>query len=242
MAMQSQNFWNDFRMLVRKKNEIIMNKLLLLFPLLGLLLSCVSVQEVPNVVSLSQSHTRVAILPIKATVERKIWMSNEKYLELCQKKSEEIQLRLYKQFAFYNRDGRMQAEVMSPDEVNAMLFGIDFPNKTFNNSELCSLLHVDAIIWGNIDIREPVSEAAAIALSNNSWFIPITNMVEINLYLYDKTTNSQIWSVNSSRSGQLGSIKRKMQMDVCRRSVRNSPYNLKKRKYKKAFTNIQNSV
>lgn len=92
---------------------------------------------------------------------------------------------------------------------------------------------------GNIDIREPVSEAAAIALSNNSWFIPITNMVDLNLYLYDSATDSQIWSVNSSRSGQLGSLKRKMQMDVCRRAVRNAPYNIKKRKYKKALYNLQ---
>jgi hypothetical protein len=119
-----------------------------------------------------------------------------------------------------------------------MLFGIGFPEKSISNTELCSLLRVDALVWGNIDIREPVSEAAAMALSNNGWFMPITNFVEINLRLYDNQTDAQIWSANTSISGQLGSLKRKMQMDVCRRATRNIPYNIKKKRYKKAYQQL----
>lgn len=219
-----------------------MKRLLYFFTLVILFSSCVAVQEVPNVVQLTQNHSRIAVMPIRATVERKIWMSNEKYLDLCQKKSEEIQLRVFRQLERYSRDGRLHAEVMTPDDVNAMLFGIGFPEKQFSNTELCSLLQVDAIIWGNIDIREPVSEAAAMALSNSSWIIPITNQVEITLKLYDNPTDMQLWSAYTSRSGQLGSLKRKMQMDVCRRATRNIPYNIKKRKYKKAYLNLQNGV
>lgn len=219
-----------------------MKRLLYFFTLVILFSSCVAVQEVPNVVQLTQNHSRIAVMPIRATVERKIWMSNEKYLDLCQKKSEEIQQRVFRQLDHYSRDGRLHAEVMAPEDVNAMLYGIGFPTTTFTNTDLCSLLQVDAIIWGNIDIREPVSEAAAMALSNNSWFIPITNLVEINLKLYDNQTDTQLWSVYCRRSGQLGSLKRKMQMDVCRRATRNIPYNIKKRKYKKAYLNLQNGV
>jgi len=218
-----------------------MKLLFYFFTLVLLFSSCVAVQEAPNVVQLTQNHNRVAVLPIRATVERKIWMSNEKYLDLCQKKSEEIQLRVFRQLDHYNRDGRLHAEIMAPDEVNSMLFGIGFPNTQFTNTELCSLLRVDAIIWGNIDIREPVSEAAAFALSN-SWLIPITNQVEITLRLYDNQTDTQLWSAYTSRSGQLGSLKRKMQMDVCRRATRNIPYNIKKRKYKKAYVILQSGV
>ncbi len=219
-----------------------MKRLLYFFTLVILFSSCVAVQEVPNVVQLTQNHSRIAVLPIRATVERKIWMSNEKYLDLCQKKSEEIQLRVFRQLDHYARDGRLHAEIMAPDEVNSMLFGIGFPTTQFTNTELCSLLQVDAIVWGNIDIREPVSEAAAMALSNNSWIIPITNQVEITLKLYDSQTDAQLWSAYTSRSGQLGSLKRKMQMDVCRRATRNIPYNIKKKKYKKAFLILQNGT
>jgi hypothetical protein len=220
------------------KNKSKMKQLFSLLSLLLILSSCVSVQEVTDVVPISQNHQRIAVLPINATVERKIWMNNEKYLELCRKKSEEIQMRVYRQLEQYSRSGRMFAEVMPPDEVNSMLFGIGFPEKSISNTELCSLLRVDALVWGNIDIREPVSEATAMALSNNGWFMPITNFVEINLRIYDNQTNTQIWSANTSKSGQLGSLKRKMQMDVCRRATRNVPYNIKKKRYKKAYQQL----
>ncbi|MFM6946200.1 MAG: hypothetical protein ACKOWW_03605 [Flavobacteriales bacterium] len=219
-----------------------MKRLFYFFTLTLLFSSCVAVKEVPDVVAITQNHSRIAVMPIRATVERKIWMSNEKYLDLCQKKSEEIQLRVYRQLEHYGRDGRIHAEIMAPDEVNSMLFGIGFPNTSLTNFELCSLLQVDALVWGNIDIREPVSEAAAMALSNNSWIIPITNQVEITLKLYDRQTDTQLWSAYTSRSGQMGSLKRKMQMDVCRRATRNIPYNIKKKKYKKAYLNLQSGV
>lgn len=215
-----------------------MNKILL-FSLLSLFFtSCVTVQEATNVVQLTQNHQRIAVMPIKATVERKIWMTPEKYQDICTKKSEEIQGRIYRHLAFFSRTGRMAAEVMAPEEVNSMLFGIGFPTTFYTNSDLCSLLHVDAIIWGNIDIREPVNEATALALSNNTWLTPITNYVRIDLKLYDLQTDTEIWSAFTSRSGQLGSLKKKMQMDVSRRVSKNMPYNIKKRRYKKAYQNM----
>jgi hypothetical protein len=215
-----------------------MNKLLFITLLSIIFSSCVSVQEVSNVVQLTQNHQRIAVMPIKATVERKIWMTPEKYQDLCNKKSEEIQSRVYRHLAYFSRTGRMAAEVMAPEEVKSMLFGIGFPNQFYSNTDLCSLLHVDAIIWGNIDIKEPVNEATALALSNNTWLAPVTNYVRIDLKLYDLQTDTEIWNAFTSRSGQLGSLKKKMQMDVCRRVSKNMPYNIKKRRYKKAYQNM----
>ncbi len=199
--------------------------------------SCVSVQEVPNVVAVTQSHTRIAVLPIQATVERKIWMSQEKYLELNRLKSEETQQRVYRYLQFYSRNGSLHAEVMSPEEVNSMLHGAGYPNTNLNNNALCSLLHVDAIIYGQIQILEPISEAAAMAfssMSNNNTTI-ITNIVELDLMLYDANSATQIWDSEQINRGQMGSIKENMQKQVCRRAVRNMPYNLKKNRYKKAY-------
>ena len=82
-----------------------MKKLFFFFVLNLLFASCVSVQEAPNVVEVSQTHTRIAIMPITATLERKIWMNQDKYNELCRLKSEETQQRLYRQLSYYSRDG-----------------------------------------------------------------------------------------------------------------------------------------
>jgi len=216
-----------------------MKKLFLLLLSTYLLVSCVSVQEAQNVVELTQSHNRIAILPIQAMVERKIWMNQEKYDELCRIKSEETQQRLYRQLEYYSRSGALHAELMSPDEVNAILFGAGYPNTTLNNNALCSLLQVDAIIYGNIQVREPISEATAVMLNNMvSNSMMITNIVNLDLSLYDAKLGQQIWHTEQVNQGQMGSIKENMQRQVCRRAVRNLPYTLKKRRYKKAYATM----
>jgi hypothetical protein len=214
------------------------------FYFLGLSLlfsACVAVQEAPNVVELSQEHTRIAIMPITATLERKIWMTQEKYNELCRIKSEETQQRLFRKLSSYARSGELHAELMSPDEVNAILFGIGYPITPKTNNDLCSLLHVDALIFGNIQVLEPVSEvAAAIIDANNMPYAPnaITNIVNLNLSLYDAKSTQQIWNGQTSLRGQRGSIKENMQRQAVRHVVRNLPYNLKKRRYKKAYREL----
>lgn len=216
-----------------------MKKLFLLLLSTYLLASCVSVQEAQNVVELTQSHNRIAILPIQAMVERKIWMNQEKYDELCRIKSEETQQRLYRQLEYYSRSGALHAELLSPDEVNSILFGAGYPNTNLNNNALCSLLQVDAIIYGNIQVREPISEATAVVLNNMvSNSMMITNIINLDLSLYDAKLGQQIWHTEQVNQGQMGSIKENMQRQVCRRAVRNLPYALKKRRYKKAYATM----
>lgn len=213
-----------------------MKQLFFLLSLITLLASCVSVQEVPDVVGISQMHNRIAVLPIDAHIERKVWMNQEKYLELNRLKSEETQQRVYRYLQFYSRNGSLHAEVLSPEEVNSLLQGAGYPNTRLNNDALCSLLQVDAIIYGQIQISEPISEAAAMAITSmNNNMAPITNIVELDLKMYDAKSATIIWDSDQINRGQMGSIKENMQKQVCRRAVRNMPYNLKKKRYKKAY-------
>lgn len=64
---------------------------------------------------------------------------------------------------------------------------------------------------------------------------PITNIVELDLKMYDAKSATIIWDSDQINRGQMGSIKENMQKQVCRRAVRNMPYNLKKKRYKKAY-------
>jgi hypothetical protein len=216
-----------------------MKPILLLLFLSTLLFSCISIQEIPAVVEISQMHQRIAVLPISATVERKIWMNQEKYLELNRLKSEETQQRVYNFMQFYSRNGSIHAEIMSPEEVNAMLHGAGYPNAALNNNALCSLLQVDAVIYGTLQVLEPINEATAMMLNSaNSNVTAITNIVQLNLVLYDAKSAIQIWNSEQINQGQMGSIKENMQKQVCRKAVRNLPYNLKKKRYKKAYREL----
>lgn len=216
-----------------------MRKLTFIGFFLLLLTSCISIQEAANVVEITQTHNRIAVLPIQATIERKIWMNQEKYAELNRIKSEQTQQRIYSQLEFYSRNGSIHAEIMSPDEVNALLHGSGYPNTALNNNALCSLLQVDAFIYGNILVLEPMNEATAMMLNSaNPNFNAITNIVQLNLMLFDAKIGAQIWSSEEVNRGQMGSFKENMQRQVCRRAIRNLPHTLKKRRYKKAYANF----
>lgn len=216
-----------------------MRKLTFIGFFLLLLTSCISIQEAANVVEITQTHNRIAVLPIQATIERKIWMNQEKYAELNRIKSEQTQQRIYSQLEFYSRNGSIHAEIMSPDEVNALLHGAGYPNTSLNNNALCSLLQVDAFIYGNILVLEPMNEATAMMLNSaNPNFNAITNIVQLNLMLFDAKIGAQIWSSEEVNRGQMGSFKENMQRQVCRRAIRNLPHTLKKRRYKKAYANF----
>jgi hypothetical protein len=54
--------------------------------------------------------------------------------------------------------------------------------------------------------------------------------------LYDAKSGWQIWSSEEVNRGQMGSIKENMQRQVCRRAILNLPHTLKKRRYKKAYS------
>lgn len=216
-----------------------MRKLTFIGFFLLLLTSCISIQEAANVVEITQTHNRIAVLPIQATIERKIWMNQEKYAELNRIKSEQTQQRIYSQLEFYSRNGSIHAEIMSPDEVNALLHGAGYPNTSLNNNALCSLLQVDAFIYGNILVLEPMNEVTAMMLNSaNPNFNAITNIVQLNLMLFDAKIGAQIWSSEEVNRGQMGSFKENMQRQVCRRAIRNLPHTLKKRRYKKAYANF----
>jgi hypothetical protein len=100
-------------------------------------------------------------------------------------------------------------------------------------------LRVDALIYGTIEILEPINEATALMLNSaNPNFSAITNIIQLNLMLYDAQSTQQIWSSAQENHGQMGSIKENMQKKACRRAVRNLPYNLKKNRYKKAYRTL----
>ena len=87
-----------------------MKKYFLLVSLILLLVSCIAIQEAQNVVEISQQHQRIAVVPIRANVERKLWMTQEKHAELNQLKSEE-NLAIQQAMRVMNMEGGKKATI-----------------------------------------------------------------------------------------------------------------------------------
>ena len=104
----------------------------------------------------------MAVLPPRVTLERKIWMSDEKFTELTMKKQTKLHDQLVRSFHRRINEGRCFVEVLDPNATAYLAFSDDYNQGRITSKELCKLLNVDAVFATSIQILEPVSEFTAL--------------------------------------------------------------------------------
>lgn len=199
------------------------------------LVSCVQMNYIKDVVPITQKHQIIAVLPPITTIERKIWMSDDKYRELTIQKQNELQKKLIKSFEFRFKNGTSFVEIMDVQLTNDVVTPLGYPQVQFSPGELCKRLNVDAVVESRIDIREPTNELTALVFQNNGMLNLYTNTLSLKATLYDTLHSVPLWDCVDVRYGYLGSIKSAMQRKSINRTTRNSPYNIKKNPFKKLY-------
>lgn len=199
------------------------------------LVSCVQMNYIKDVVPITQKHQIIAVLPPITTIERKIWMSDDKYRELTIQKQNELQKKLIKSFEFRFKNGTSFVEIMDVQLTNDVVTPLGYPQVQFSPVELCKRLNVDAVVESRIDIREPTNELTALVFQNNGMSNLYTNTLNLKATLYDTLHSVPLWDLVDVRYGYLGSIKSAMQRKSISRTTRNSPYNIKKNPFKKLY-------
>lgn len=177
----------------------------------------------------------MAVLPPRTTIERKIWMTNDRFDELTRLKQAQLQDQLIRSFNRRINEGKCFIEVLDINTTNDVVLPAGYNEGRISSKELCKLLKVDAVFESNIQILEPVSEATALFFQQVNGTTLITNSLELNASLIDSLSNAPLWTLNASKSGALGSIKAIMINKVVRRTTRNTPYNIKKNPYRRLY-------
>jgi hypothetical protein len=210
-------------------------KLIFVFLCCLCLVSCVQMNYIKDVVPITQRHQIIAVLPPITTIERKIWMSDDKYRELTIQKQNELQKKLIKSFEFRFKNGTSFVEIMDVQLTNDVVTPLGYPQVQFSPLELCKRLNVDGVIESRIDIREPTNELTALVFQNNGMSNLYTNTLNLKATLFDTLHSVPLWELVDVRFGYLGSIKLLMQRKSISRTTRNSPYNIKKNPFKKLY-------
>jgi hypothetical protein len=197
--------------------------------------SCVSVDYLPHIIKITQKHHAIAVLPPQTTIERKIWMSDDRFNELTLQKQRKLQEHLIRSFTRRMNEGKCFVEVLDIDYTNDFVLPAGYNEGRISPKEICKLLKVDAVLESNVQILEPVSEAIAIFFQQATGTILITNSITLRASLVDTLENVPIWNLTAMKNGTLGSIKKVMMNKVIRRTTRNTPYNIKKNPYRKLY-------
>ena len=210
-------------------------KLIFIFLCSLYLASCAQLNYIKDVVPITQKHQIIAVLPPITTIERKIWMSDDKYKEMTIQKQNELQQKLIKSFEYRFKNGTSFVEIMDVQLTNDIIAPLGYPQVQFTPIELCKRLNVDAVVESRIDIREPTNELTALVFQNNGITNLYTNTLSLKATLYDTLHSVPLWQLVDVRFGYLGSIKFAMQRKSINRTTRNSPYNIKKNPFKKLY-------
>jgi adenylate kinase len=143
--------------------------------------SFVSVDYLPHIIKITQKHHAIAVLPPRTTIERKIWMTDDRFNELTLQKQSQLQEQLIRSFARRMNEGKCFVEVLDINYTNDIVLPAGYNEGRISPKELCKLLKVDAVLESNVQILEPVSEATAI-------------------FFQQATATKRVWSVSSTRT------------------------------------------
>ncbi|MFM7388724.1 MAG: hypothetical protein ACKO5L_11260 [Bacteroidota bacterium] len=136
---------------------------LVLFILLN---ACVTADYVKNIIPITQKHHTMAVLPPRTTIERKIWMTDDRYDELTRLKQAQLQDQLIRSFNRRINEGKCFVEVLDLNTTNDFVLPSGYLEGKVTAKELCKTMKVDAVIVSSIQILEPVSELTALFFSS----------------------------------------------------------------------------
>ena len=123
--------------------------------------------------------------------------------------------------------GSLKVKVQSPSETNAKLKKAGLSYETYDEytpSELAELLGVDAVVMGSLETDKPISEGASIALSLLSGIRTSTNLVAVNLFIYNGIDGDLLINYHKAVSGSVGSSPENLVNTLMRKASRRIAY------------------
>jgi hypothetical protein len=155
-----------------------------------------------NAKQLWQQHKRIAIIPLRITSRDNEQLTKNDYIMEMQnmmKLSFSIQNNIYQvlqnQFGFSN----LSVNIMPIDSTTEILAqsGIRYSNlPTQNINQLCSLLHVDAVIAGEVEFFNPGNSLLSLVPN------PGIEKAIVWLQIFDKSQKKAIWTFKETNTAK----------------------------------------
>lgn len=166
------------------------------FLLLTAMVSCrplLHVTTTLNAKQLWQQHKRIAIIPFRVTSRDNEWLKKgELMLEMqnMKKLSFSIQNNMYRVLQSQINLSNLSVDIMPIDSTTQALaqFGITYNNLPIQNlNKLCSVLHVDAVIAGEVEFSNPLR------VGSSTYGVSEVEKAAVWMQIYDKNKNTPIW-------------------------------------------------
>lgn len=190
---------------------------------------CADIYYNPEAVRISKTHGSIAILPPGVT--------NTPYNHLdpedLRRQQETESLKLQKDMSTWlaNRRGSyyVQFTVQDVKTTNALLSQARAKaTNELTMYEICDVLQVDALVRTDINAHPSMSdgEAVAVRVINGEW--GPTDVINVNVELYDRRTDQVIWTYNRIKSGSVLTSIHLMTDNLIHQAFEKIPYSRRK--------------
>lgn len=187
--------------------------------------------ENPYFERIAEGHEEIAIIPFDASITlgplKMMETSPEQLAKMEESEGEDIQFAMYSWFLKRAKRGSLKVKVQSPSETNAKLKKAGITHETYDEytpTELAELLGVDAVVVGSIEADKPISEGASIALGLLAGIHTNTNLVTVNLFIYNGVDGDLLINYNKAVSGSVGSSPENLVNKLMRKASRRIAY------------------
>jgi hypothetical protein len=187
--------------------------------------------ENPDFERIAEGHEEIAIIPFNTSITlgplqmREI--SADQLAQMEEAEGEDIQFAMYSWFLKRAKRGSLKVKVQSPSETNAKLKKAGLTYDTFDEytpTELAELLGVDAVVMGSLESDKPISEGASIALGLLAGIYTNTNLVAVNLFIYNGMDGDLLINYHKAVSGSVGSSPENLVNTLMRKASRRIAY------------------
>lgn len=156
-------------------------------------------QKLPSFENAAPKHKVLAILPFKVEFNEKMLSRKETYENIedfRDKNSLRIQHLMFKILDKKNQRGKYSVKLQNISLTDSLLNmnNIKISDlETYSKTQVCKILNVDAVVYGDAYLEKFMSTGAAMVVSALTPMSVASNRVELRVQIYDGPSNEMIW-------------------------------------------------
>jgi hypothetical protein len=185
---------------------------------------------------LSSEHEVLAIIPFLTNLDLRDEISKEELKALEEKEGYAVQNALETYFSRRKIKKKFSVEFQNIKNTNALLAqnGVDYRNiDVYTTKQLSSLLGVDGIISGTIDLNVLLSKGIPTEFSFMDYFSGDANYGRIGVKISDGTTGKLLWKYEKEINKKSGRNTNDLIDRMMKLAARKFPYDREKRRDRK---------
>ncbi|RKR07080.1 hypothetical protein CLV91_3064 [Maribacter vaceletii] len=186
--------------------------------------------------SLSKTHKTLAILPFLTNLDLKEKVNKQDLKNLEKKEGYAVQNALETYFSKRKKKKKLSIEFQNTKDTKAILAknNIDYQNiDIYTVKELSSILNVDGIISGNLDLTILLSKGIPSEFNFADYFLGDSNYGRIGMKISDGPTGKLLWKYEKRITKKTGKNTNDLIDRMMKLAIRKFPYDKERKKNKK---------